>query len=1416
MQVRIQYGFLIKLLAFLAVVSLILFGVHRYQLSRNSMQVLAQARKASEEQKPADAIRFYNQFLGLRRDSAEANSELGDILLKQGNPMGALDSYERALRIDPKLQDVRKSVVKLEIGYGRHAEAKENLSSYLIPNEPDNAEYQWLLGNCEMRLGEFVAAEEHLALAFKLDKQNPAYAATFAGLLKDRLNEAARGKKILDDLIKNAPEDPEAYRARSFYLVEQGRSLATVEKASRDAILESAWQDAQAANRLSPNTPKHVLLLANIAAIRNRISEVQETVNTAIESNPSDPELYRMAALIEVAAKQPQAAMQILKDGLNSIPGSPQLLFELAQLQLDAGKLAEAEELIVDLKIRKFREAPIRYLEARVLTARAQWRQAATLLDQSRALFDRSNEFLKQADFLSAICYRNLGRPDQEIEALQRALRADPSWLAARESLANALLRSGSVQQSISELSQILNQPNAPLSAGLSLARLLLVEVLGRNASGESWEPLRQLLTRLERFPEAADDLAILRAELLVAENRPEEAEAILKTRLESDPQVQQLHQALIALQIQNKAWDEVERSLDRAGESLKSSVTVRLERARYLMRRYGKEVDVSELERLSVPDAGWDSSEKFQLATDFAMYFLSLEDFERAKKYATVVADTEEGRSNLLLHMLLFELALRSNDLAGMNATLEQVKSIEGTGPLWRVGEAIRLSVEAQNLEKSSQGSQVSEVNALFTRAIGQLAEAAVDRPSWSRIPRLRGEINDRQNKKDLASENYLEAIRLGEQNPQMVSRAIFLLYEKGRFVEADEVVRKLQEQKTPFSFELTRVASQISMELENYDRAAVLAKDWANQSGQQEDHVWLAQVYSSSGNIAKAEEELRVAIDKDRAAPGPWVALVQILGRLGNRDAALKVIDEAASAIREKDRDNALAQAYQAIQDYPNAMLYYKKVLETQSDNVDFMRQYADFCMKSGQEAIAEPILVTLTSEKTNASEETQSWARRALALMIGLRDSDDSLKKSRDLLAINEKKNGQTNADQRALAIILSTYTDRPTRNESINLLEQIIKTDSTFSLPDNFLLANLYLRIGDWAQYSRTMRSILGKGGASESKYVRNYAEALMNQKEFSESAFWIDKLKKLAPMELTTASIEARLLLQSRNYDRLFNLVESNRRKNEPERLFWAAQIAELGGSELMQTGKTEEAKRFLDAARDSFSEVARTDSKRSLALAAYLARLGQIKESIELLRDRDLPPDEVGALIQGAWQNGLLNADDARELIGIAQSVQAKHPNNVPINLGLGDLWSWLGVGTEAASAYQMALKVDPNNIQVLNNLAMMLALTGQQFKEANRCIEQAVDAAGPTDYLLDTRCIVRLASANIQGAEQDIRKSLEIFPKPDRFFHLAQVLVSQGRVDDAKVEMKKAQDGGLTAQGLHPLERKAFETLLK
>ncbi len=117
----------------------------------------------------------------------------------------------------------------------------------------------------------------------------------------------------------------------------------------------------------------------------------------------------------------------------------------------------------------------------------------------------------------------------------------------------------------------------------------------------------------------------------------------------------------------------------------------------------------------------------------------------------------------------------------------------LKAWGRFGRVGEAIRLYVQSSILPSE----QAKEREELSAKAIAQLAEAAVARPSWSRIPRLKGEIYDRQGQRDVAVQSYLEAINLGEQNPQLVSRAIFLLFEQGRFVEADEVVRRLQNRR-------------------------------------------------------------------------------------------------------------------------------------------------------------------------------------------------------------------------------------------------------------------------------------------------------------------------------------------------------------------------------------------------------------------------------------------------------------------------------------------------------------------------------------------------------------------------------------------------------------------------------------------
>ena len=237
MQVRLQYRFLFKLLAVVAVMAMLLGGVHRWQIYRNSSQVLAQARAAVEAGKQVKAARLYSQYLGLSRNSAEAHFELAQILAKQGNLNKAFLYLEGAIRIDPSHDKARELLVKVSMDLERHADAKAILTKNLIPKDPKNAEYPWLLGLCESRLGEFDASLENFTLSVNLDKQNPIYAASLAELLGERMKRTTEALAVLDSLVTQAAGDPEAFLARGRWLLNQSRGGAGLD----NNFLETAW-----------------------------------------------------------------------------------------------------------------------------------------------------------------------------------------------------------------------------------------------------------------------------------------------------------------------------------------------------------------------------------------------------------------------------------------------------------------------------------------------------------------------------------------------------------------------------------------------------------------------------------------------------------------------------------------------------------------------------------------------------------------------------------------------------------------------------------------------------------------------------------------------------------------------------------------------------------------------------------------------------------------------------------------------------------------------------------------------------------------------------------------------------------------------------------------------------------------------
>ena len=90
----------------------------------------------------------------------------------------------------------------------------------------------------------------------------------------------------------------------------------------------------------------------------------------------------------------------------------------------------------------------------------------------------------------------------------------------------------------------------------------------------------------------------------------------------------------------------------------------------------------------------------------------------------------------------------------------------------------------------------------------------------------------------------------------------------------------------------------------------------------------------------------------------------------------------------------------------------------------------------------------------------------------------------------------------------------------------------------------------------------------------------------------------------------------------------------------------------------------------------------------------------------------------------------------------------------------------------------------------------MILAMSGQQLDQASRAVNQAIAGLGTTDFLYDTRGLVRLATGRPKLAEQDFRASIETEARPDRLLHLAQALYAQQNIDEARAALKQAARG--------------------
>ena len=411
-------------------------------------------------------------------------------------------------------------------------------------------------------------------------------------------------------------------------------------------------------------------------------------------------------------------------------------------------------------------------------------------------------------------------------------------------------------------------------------------------------------------LPNSAE-IPILRTEILVAQSRLAEADAVLQKAHNKAPKDIELYRTLIALAERQQDWTKAERFLDEFEKTVSDSVDQRLTEAGYIAGQ-GDPKSIDRLQNLAEHADRFSLGEPAQLWNGLAAAAAQLNDLPHEKVFYQRIA--EKDRYNVQVRYHLLEVALRSKNFADMDQAMKEVEQVAGQDAYWHYGQAYRDILIAENAKKGKQSTE----NAL-NEALKHLSEARESIPSWWAVSSLMGRVYQTQNKTDWALKNYLDAVELGETDPLIIRQTLRLLFEKQRYADADRLLRQLQRQQLPFSPDMNRVSAELAVHQGEFKRALEIARKAAARTTDFQDHLWLGQILSVIGRqakaaglakqaaelLAEAEKALRREVELEPKISAMWVALVQFFsasearaGREGDRRSQPKNSGQTGSA--------------------------------------------------------------------------------------------------------------------------------------------------------------------------------------------------------------------------------------------------------------------------------------------------------------------------------------------------------------------------------------------------------------------------------------------------------------------------------------------------------------------------------------
>ncbi|WP_169978972.1 tetratricopeptide repeat protein [Tautonia rosea] len=1477
---RPNLKFLVAVAVPLLAASAGVYALHGAQIKRSAGLLLQQADLAEQEGDLDEALSYLNRYIGLRPDDAEAAAKAGLIRADQvDDGREALQAFlvlERALRLDPSRDDVRRKAVELAMrpDLARFNDAVVHLK-VLLDKEPEDPELRFLMASALDGDRKDDEAEEAYQEALKVDPQRIETYVRLADLYRDRFDNEAAADRVMgitstiEGLVANNPDDASAYLERGLYRARHEQ--------------EGVAEDFDRALELAPNDPEVLLASAGVALDRENPDEAKVLLERARTQAPEDVRVAQGLARLAMLDNDSEAAIASLQQGLDTISEDDtearvQLLFSLAETLVDAGRFDEAREHFSDLRRNNIRPGLLDFLEGKAHIAEGNWREGISSLANARTSLIDQDELTYQIDLLLGNAYERIGNPDQRLASYRRAVATNPVAIPGLLGLASSQAALGRYQEAIAAYRPLVDQVPGIRT---EIARLSLAEVLARPESARNWAAVDRTLTEAEADQPDSTELPLLRAQALLARNQTTAARDRLAQAVKQHPEDPALRSALASLIGRDGDRDAALEELDDLEAREGDTATTRIARISYWVAQGGDEARAA----LSELEQGIDSFEpddQRRIINALIIARRQLGDLTEAERLLgdlgklvpgevalqlvgmelTLAEDTDEARKEVaaeidtLLTKLppedlpilarLFDLALAADAEPQAAKVLKLLRPAEGEeGPIWRQAESRLLILQAQRL------NQGPERRALLSQARGLLNEAASRRPGWAPVPLTLSFVEDLDGNAPAAIRALEQARELGVRDRTSLLRLYRLYLGEGRTEQADALAAELQTLGLGDEDGLiARLNAESSLRQADPARALEQARAIVPADSEDyRDHLWLAQFLLAADQIDEAEAELRKALALAKGEPAPLISLVRLLAANDRRDEALEAIESAKNDLPADQAALTLARCYAALGDTDQAFAQFDRAIASAPKDPAPLRAAAETALITNQLPKSEDYLGKLARFGAEAPDDA-TWARRTLALIMAASGDPTKRREALDQLGTDQPAAGDAIVDElRTRAQVLTLQVDPESRRQAIRLLEQIIDQRAAGTPDDRYLLAQLFEADGQWSRAQQTMVSLLAEFGDNPT-YVTRYVGWLLvpepgrgHEPNPEAARPWIERLARLAPDTIQTAEAQARYLVAT---DKLDEAIAGLQRfaDRQPDQLEAVALLVDRLDSparaeplyrRLVEQGDTpapllrlasalerQEGDRLAEA-EQLYRQFATESSEPTAVfpLAGFFARQGRLDDALALCEQAvaSCPPNAVANAVVALIFGRAANSDQLDRAATLVDQLRIKNPNEVEILFQLANLRSLQGRNDEVERLFRDSVRRAPGQPGPLNNLAWFLAISNRsKAPEALDLINQAIANVGPDPNLLDTRALVLLQLDRVDDAVNDLTLAISRSRQPDAiwYVHLAQAHLAANRRTEAAEALASARALGLDESTIPPVERSAFEQLTR